>query len=387
MINSICNIGLFDDVIKRDPLKFAFDEAVKTVRDVIEYSLELELKEAVGCGRHERSPLRRDMRNGYYERGLNTRYGSLIISVPRLRKTPLDFKAFGLFERHSAPFIEMVVAAFAHGQSTRKAARFLKEHFGVALSAQGISNLVARIDREVASFHRRRLTEACGFMQIDGMGIMCGGRKMTALIALGFNDRKDAKVLSYAIVDAESKWECVAFLRDMENRGFSFADLELITHDDSGGIRAALEYVAPVAPTQLCVFHKLKNLRDSLSGSPRKERMMRQASAIYDAPEPLQARHAKNDFVRAWARWEGEAVKNFIRDFPLTTSYYAMQEQMRTRVRTNNPLERRIREIRRRTRPICAFKNIRSADRIIYLSLQSASLIEKHPENEFTHIS
>ena len=60
---------------------------------------------------------------------------------------------------------------------------------------------------------------------------------------------------------------------------------------------------------------------------------------------------------------------------------------MQKRVRTNNPLERRIREVRRRTKTMGAFKDAKSADRMIYLALKAAGLIGIHPENEFTHIS
>lgn len=387
MLNSNCFIGLFDNQIKQNPLKVAYERALLCVRDVVEYACELEADEAAGCARYARSSRRKDVRNGYYERSLNLKAGPLIISVPRLRRTTLSFKAFGLFERHSEDFADLVVSAFASGQSTRKLSDFLHDHFGVLLSAQAISNIVAKVDREVERFHGRPLLEAFRFLQIDGMSITCDGEKMTALFALGFNGGDDPKVLSYRILKAEEKWECVSFLRDMENRGFSFAGVELITHDDSGGIRAALEYLLPFVPTQLCIFHKLKNLRHALSGSTRKNRMMREACRIYHAGGAFDARLAKNAFARAWSRWEGEAVKNFARDFAKTVAFYDIEREMQTRVRTNNPLERRIREVRRRTNPVCAFKNVKSADRIIYLALKSADLIGKHPENKFTQRS
>jgi len=388
MLNNCMDyIGLFDNQIKQNPFKFARERAMLCVRDVIEYSLELEADQAAGCGKHARSPGRKDVRNGYYKRSLNLKDGPITLSVPRLRHTPLNFKAFGLFERHSEEFVRLIVDAFAYGHSTRKIAQFLKRNFAVILSAQAISNIIAKVDRQVERFHRRPLIEAFRFLQIDGMGITCAGEKMTALIALGFNNHDDATVLSYRIVKAEEKWECVSFLRDLENRGFPFDKVELVTHDDSGGIRAALDYVLPFVPRQLCIFHKLKNLKDALSGSARKGRMMRDACAIYEARDALGARFAKNAFARAWARWERKAVKNFTRDFEKTIAFYEVEREMQKRVRTNNPLERRIREVRRRTKTMGAFKDAKSADRMIYLALKAAGLIGIHPENEFTHIS
>ena len=44
-----------------------------------------------------------------------------------------------------------------------------------------------------------------------------------------------------------------------------------------------------------------------------------------------------------------------------TLAYYAFPEEHWRRIRTNNPLERILREIRRRTRVVCAFPDAQSA--------------------------
>jgi putative transposase len=49
------------------------------------------------------------------------------------------------------------------------------------------------------------------------------------------------------------------------------------------------------------------------------------------------------------------------RDLPQTLAYYAFPEEHWRRIRTNNPLERILREIRRRTRVVGAFPDGQSA--------------------------
>jgi len=368
--------------LKNNPWNLAKMRSLDTVRDVVEHSLEIEAELAVGCPRYVRSANRRALRNGYYQRTLNSSRGPLIISVPRLRGVALEFKAFGLFDRHSDEFIRLVQDLFALGGSTRKVARFLKKHFSVILSAQGVSNIVSLIDRELERFRSEPITSSCRFLQIDGMTITCNGGSRTALIALGLGEDGTKEALSFRVLRSENKWECVNFLRDLWNRGFPLGDLEMVTHDDSGGIREALDYLLPEVPKQLCIFHKLKNLRDALAGSSRAGRIMRQASDIFRKPDERAAWRAEKALIRAWSRWEGRAIKNFTRQFDRALTYYRVTPSMRVRTRTNNPAERTIREIRRRIDTIGSFSNEKSAERIIYLSLKQAGLIgEKTPQN------
>src|ERR671914_1562750 len=53
---------------------------------VLQLLMEADVEGLVGAGRHERSPERLNYRNGYRERTLDTRLGSLQLRVPKLRQ-------------------------------------------------------------------------------------------------------------------------------------------------------------------------------------------------------------------------------------------------------------------------------------------------------------
>ena len=53
---------------------------------VVQLLMEAEVEGLVGAGRHERSPERLNWRNGYRERALDTRLGTLQLRVPKLRQ-------------------------------------------------------------------------------------------------------------------------------------------------------------------------------------------------------------------------------------------------------------------------------------------------------------
>ena len=55
---------------------------------VLQLLMEADVEGVVGAGRHERSAERLNWRNGYRERTLDTRLGSLSLKIPKLRRRP-----------------------------------------------------------------------------------------------------------------------------------------------------------------------------------------------------------------------------------------------------------------------------------------------------------
>jgi len=70
------NIGLENDV---DFL----NEAVKTLSQMI---MKVEVEQVTGAGKNERSPDRKNHRNGYRERLWETRVGEIDLRIPKMRQ-------------------------------------------------------------------------------------------------------------------------------------------------------------------------------------------------------------------------------------------------------------------------------------------------------------
>ena len=125
-------------------------------------------------------------------------------------------------------------------------------------------------------------------------------------------------------------------------------------------VESAAEHF-PAARWQRCVVHWYRSL---FSHVPREK--VREVAAM------LKAIHAQEDRAAAEAkardvvaklraarlRKTAELVEQSVAE---TLSYYAFPEPHWRRIRTNNPLERIIREIRRRTRVVGAFPDGESA--------------------------
>ena len=140
----------------------------------------------------------------------------------------------------------------------------------------------------------------------------------------------------------------------------------MICTDGGKGLLAALPTVFPQIPVQRCWAHKIRNVLD-------KVRKVDQAAvkasphAVMNAPYLPKARSHARRFARRWEAAYPSAVaclRNDLDDL-LTCFRYNSLEKRKT-VRTTNAIERRFREVRRRTRLMGVFQDRTSMDRILF---------------------
>jgi putative transposase len=149
-------------------------------------------------------------------------------------------------------------------------------------------------------------------------------------------------------------------------RGLVGARLEMLCVDGGAGLLAALPTAFPDIPVQRCWAHKIRNV---LNKARKPDQAMVKAGLhrIMNAATLPQARSAARRFTDRWEDRYPKAVACLRADLDdlLTCFRYASLEE-RKRVRTTNAIERRFREIRRRTRPMGTFQDKTSMDRILF---------------------
>jgi putative transposase len=90
------------------------------------------------------------------------------------------------------------------------------------------------------------------------------------------------------------------------------------------------------------------------------------AQAIYLAESRSQAQAAFRKFRARWKREYSSVVKQLERDLPELLAFFMLPKHLWRKLRTTNVIERCFVEVRRRTRPMVCFVNVKSVDRIIY---------------------
>jgi putative transposase len=78
-----------------------------------------------------------------------------------------------------------------------------------------------------------------------------------------------------------------------------------------------------------------------------------------------QAQTAFRNFRTRWKRDYSSIVKQLERDLPELVSFFSLPKHLWRKLRTTNVIERCFVEVRRRTRPMVCFVNVKSVDRII----------------------
>ena len=68
---------------------------------VLQLLMEADVEGLIGAGRYERNGERMTWRNGYRDRALDTRLGSLQLRIPKLRQEPAPAKAGAVTSRRS----------------------------------------------------------------------------------------------------------------------------------------------------------------------------------------------------------------------------------------------------------------------------------------------
>ena len=124
----------------------------------------------------------------------------------------------------------------------------------------------------------------------------------------------------------------------------------MICADGGRGLIAALPTVYPGIPLQRCWAHKVRNVLGKVRKADHGA-VKAALHAIMNAPNRPKALSAARRFASAWEETYPKAVaclRNDLDDLLTCFRYPTLAE--RRRVRTTNAIERRFREVRRRTR-------------------------------------
>ena len=311
----------------------------------------------------------RDRRNGTYRRCLLSELGDIELNVPRTR----HFCPTGVVKSYArrAPEIDRaILAGFVLGLSTRKVGEVLLALLGRPVSAATVSRVSKTLDMAVEAFHRRPLKNAYKALMLDGVVLArktgAGALRRPVLVALGIRPDGKKEIIDFHLAVSEGAREWEAFLNRLYHRGLTGEGLEMICVDGGKGLLAALPFVYPGIPVQRCWAHKMRNILNKVRKADQ-EAVKADVHAVMNAKSRRKAQSAARRFADRWQSTYPKAVACLRSDLDeLLTCFRYRTLDERKRVRTTNAIERRFREVRRRTRPMGTFQDRTSMDRVLY---------------------
>jgi transposase-like protein len=254
-----------------------------------------------------------------------------------------------------------------------------------------VSNIVKELNQQVQQFHRRALGDDYRFLYLDGLWITLNKpvkTKKVLLVALGVRMDGSKELLSFQLADSESEFWWWGFLSNLKERGLKGKNLEVMVSDGAGGLLKAFRALYPRVVQQLCTFHKVNDLDLHLLNRIHRSKIIADALYIFEGDTATEVRGRLRVFCQRWWLKEPKAVRNFVKGFEYCLTYLEYPEPLRTMLKTNNPIERYLQELRRRIIPMRVFNNSQSVERIIYgLIAYVLNQQQDLPENEFTQLS
>jgi putative transposase len=310
-----------------------------------------------------------DRRNGYYRRHLLTELGDIELNVPRTRcYSPVE--VVRAYARRTREIDRVILAGFVLGLSTRKVGETLLALLGRKVSPNTVSQVAKTLDTAVAAFHRRPLQNRYQALMLDGVVLArktgAGALRRPVLVALGLRRDGKKEIIDFRLAVSESAAEWEKFLTDLYRRGLTGEGLDMICVDGGAGLLAALPSVFHGIPVQRCWAHKIRNVLDKVrkADQPKVKRALHKIMNAANAPE---ARSAARRLAERFHQKYPTALACLRNDLDeLLTCFRYKAEADRRAVRTTNAVERRFREVRRRTRPMGTFQDKTSMDRILF---------------------
>jgi putative transposase len=350
------------------PALFSGGSGIKPLLEqVINQIIAAQATEAVGAAPHERTEGRQGYRNGYRERPLQTRVGTLTLSVPRLRDGSFSPELWERWQRSEQAFVLALIEMVIQGVSTRKVEAVCEELCGASFSKSTVSTLCARLDPIVDTWRNRRLSsDGYPFLLVDAIVIRVREdgqvRPVSLLLATGVSSDGHREILGFSLGDSESESSWGDFLASLKDRGLS--GVSVVTSDSHKGLVKAIHKQFQGVIWQRCQVHFLRNI---LSVCPKKEMgdVARAMRAVFEAPDPKTARLRAREVVESFADRAPRSVCCLEEGLEDAIAVLSLPERYRKRLRSTNSVERLNEEIRRRERVIRIFPNRASATRLL----------------------
>ena len=341
--------------------------AQKTLMEaVLDQILEAQVSEQIGAQKYERTDNRITSRNGYRERSLKTRVGTLTLHIPKLRDGTFSTDLFERYQRSEQALQLAIMEMYVNGVSTRKVTKITEMLCGTSFSKDTVSNLNARLDGEVQAFKNRPLAGCYKYLIADAVYIKCREDKAVMskcfMVAIAVNSEGFREVVGFEAGDGESEEAWKRFFKSLRARGLS--GVEYIVSDNHGGLVNAVREMFPNTIWQRCQAHFARNITDICKKEYRAE-LKADLNLMFNAPTLEKAAEMRDEIMEKYNDTCPKAMKILDTGFMDATAVYALPKEHRVRMRTSNAIERLNLEIRRRERVVCIFPNENSAERLL----------------------
>ena len=362
--------------IDESEIRSHLDEVVRgTVEETLNAMLDAEADEMCHAQRYEHSPDRVDTRAGSYKRKLHTKAGEVEVKVPKLRKHTFETAIIERYRRRDISIEEAIVQMYLAGVSVRRVEDVTEALWGTRVSSGTVSNLNKKVDKHIERWRTQKIEGDDAYVYLDGIVLKrsWGGdvKNVSVLAAIGVDSDGYRRILGVSEGYKEDKAGWLGFLKELKERGLT--GVRLMISDACLGLVESIAEVFPDADWQRCAVHFYRNV---FSHVPRGK--VREVAAMLKAIHAQENREAaeskSKDVIKKLQAMKLKAAAELVEgSVHETLAYYGYPPQHWLKIKTNNPMERLLKEARRRTKVVGAFPDGNSALMLVAARLRHVS--------------
>lgn len=347
------------------------------MQSALQKMLDSQFVEFIGALPYERSPERRAVRNGSYQRQLKTRVGSIELNVCRDREGEFRTDLFDRYQRSEKALVVSLLEMYLWGVSTRNVEEITESLCGFSVSKSQVSDIAKSLDDELDKWRNRELLEPYKHLIFDARyeKVRQAGRVISKAVAVAIGITEDGKreVIGSWVINSESfeEWDdCIQQLIDRGLRGVTY-----VVSDQNKGLKAAIEKRFQGVVWQRCQVHFMRNFISKLSKQMQPEaiRLLKKVFASEDKDQAFEKACELSKYLRKHKR---DSIADWLEEnLEETLGVYQLPQEHRKRMKSTNMLERLNQELKRRSRVVRIFPNEASCLRLM------TALCQEHSED------
>ena len=346
-----------------------------TVEETLNRLLDEEADRITNAHRYERTEERLDKRAGHYKRRFLTTSGEVTLKMPKLRTLPFETSIIERYKRREESVEEALIEMYLAGESVRRVEDISEALWGSKLSPGTISELNKKVYVQIEEWRTRPLKCEYPYVHLDGIYLKrnWGGsvENVAVLVALGVNAEGNREIIGACEGGKEDTQSWLSFLRQLKERGLR--GVRMFIGDKCLGLVEAIGEVYPESAYQRCIVHFYRNV---FSVVPKKH-----AKVVAAMLKAIHAQESREAAMRKGAEVAQTlhamklpaAAKKVEEGLSETLTYTNYPREHWIRIRTNNGIERIMKEIRRRTRVVGSFPDGHSALMLVCARLRHIS--------------
>jgi len=348
---------------------------------VIEKALAGELTHHLGYKQGQKPSGTENWRNGYSAKTVIGEEGPMEIAVPRDRKGRFEPLLISKGQKRFEGFDEKIIAMYARGMTVREIGGFLRDQYGVEVSADFISTVTDSVHEEVVEWQNRPLERMYPVVFFDALRVKIRDegsvRNKAVYLALGVASDGNREVLGIWIEQNEGAKFWLRVMNELRHRGME--DVLIAVVDGLKGFPEAITAVFAQAQVQTCIVH-LTRYSLSFCGWKERREVARELKNIYRAESAPMALQRLEEFdAGALGRKYPMIAQSWKRNWEEVIPFFGYPAEIRAMIYTTNAIESLHMQLRKVLKNRGHFPCDEAAIKLIYLALRNITKKWKKP--------